>query len=108
MHRTLRAALVAGVIALGSAGALLASDGEFGDGQNFVEGGGDGDDIIITQCTQGNLEVCGERTTRKCLDWKYMPTVGGSLTGASVGFTATCAYWEEVTINLYKNRRANG
>lgn len=100
MKDGMRAALVAAILAAGSAGALGATSGP------VLSADDSGDEIIFTQCTEGNLEVCGERTTKKCLDWKYMPTVGGSLTGASVGYTATCAYWEEVTVKLYKNRRA--
>lgn len=99
MKDGLRAALVAAILAAGSAGALGATTGP-------VLSADDVDEVIPTQCTQGNLEVCGERTTKKCLDWKYLPTIGGSLTGGSVGYTATCAYWEEVTVKLYKNRRA--
>lgn len=105
MQHRMRAALVAAILAVGSAGAVGATDGP-----QLSASDGDPSEVIPTLCGQGMLTECGSRTTKKCLEWKYMPTVGGSLSpgggGGTLGYTATCALWEEVTMKLYKDRPA--
>lgn len=101
MKDGMRAALVAAILAAGSAGALGATGGP------LLSADDSGDpEIVYTECNKGVINKCGEVTTKTCRSWKTTYSVGGSYgatNGGTLGGVAQCEHWVETTIYMYKD-----